>query len=480
MGKSITKNLMYNLILRIVTMVLPLVTLPYVSRILGAEGVGIYSYTYSITQYFIILGTVGLTLYGNRQIAYTRDDQEKMSRTFWSIFLLRIITTGLATLIYASIFWNSENYNIVFMLQTVLIIAAMLDISWLYLGREDFKKTVLVNLSVKIVGVILIFILVRDSNDLYLYIIINVLMLLLASLSLWYYLPSTVKMVKPKISDISEHITPALQLFVPQIAIQVYVLLDKTMIGVLSNVEQVGFYAQSEKLIKAGLALVTALGTVMMPRMSNIFANGDTKTMIKYLNISLKAVAFIAVPMSVGLASLSSEFVPWFLGTEFEPAIILMVVLSPILFFIAMSNVMGTQFLLPSNRTKEFTISVTIGAVVNLTMNFILIPEFGALGACIATIIAEISVTSIQYYYLRNELRLKDFYLGFSKYLIAALFMFIIIKPLGLLMGVGISTTITQFILGVSIYWLVLTLLKEEINNMLVKKISMRLKIGRS
>lgn len=464
MAPSIAKNLVYNLLLQIATLVLPLITVPYVSRILGAQGIGIYSYTLSITQYFIIIGTLGLTMYGNRQIAYTRDDKEKMSRAFWSLLLLRVITTGLAALLYFVMFRNAQMYRNVYVIQTINIIAAMIDISWLYMGLEDFKKTVTRNLAVKVIGVCLIFVLVKTTNDLYLYVLINALMTLLGNLVMWVYLPKTVSRINLKLKDITVHLVPAIQLFIPQIAIQVYVVLDKTMIGALTNVGEVGYFDQSEKIVKAVLGLVTALGAVMLPRMSNIFANGDKEKMDSYLNKSLQGVAYVAVPMAVGIASISKEFVPWFFGIGFEPVIYLMIALAPILFFIAMSNVMGTQYLLPSNRTKEFTASVTAGAGVNVILNLVLIPQMKAFGACLSTVAAEFFVTAIQYYYLRSEVDIKEYLKGLIKYIVSAAIMVVVIRVIGTTIGSGVVTTLVQCLIGFIVYLAVLTMLREKMN----------------
>ncbi|MDQ0154189.1 flippase [Robertmurraya andreesenii] len=468
MGNSIAKNLMYNVLLQVVTIILPLITLPYVSRVIGAEGIGTYGYTLSITQFFIIIGTLGMTTYGNRQIAYTRNDKEKMSRTFWSILLLRFITTGIATLLYSILFWNNEEYHLVFMIQTLNLIAAMVDISWLFMGLEDFKKTVIRNLAVKIIGVCLIFIFVKTKNDTNLYVLINVLMMLIGNLVLWMYLPKTVSKVKLKFEDLTLHLVPAIQLFIPQIAIQVYAVLDKAMLGFLTNVSEVGYYDQAQKIIKAALSLVTALGVVMLPRMSNIFATGDKKTMNKYLNSSLKGVAYIAIPMSIGIASISYEFVPWFFGLGFESVTYLLILLAPILFFIAMSNVMGMQYLLPANRTKEFTISVIVGVIVNVMFNIALIPLLKSAGAAIGTVIAEFSVAIVQYYFLRNEINKKDYLISVLKYATAAFLMFIIVRTIGYIMQDGFLTILVQSSLGLCFYVMILWILREKLNNKII------------
>ncbi|AJA46760.1 putative O-antigen transporter [Clostridium pasteurianum DSM 525 = ATCC 6013] len=478
MSKSIAKNFIYNLLLQIVTLFMPLITVPYVSRILGKEGIGIYSYTLSIVQYFVILGTLGVSMYGNRQIAYVRDNKQEMSKTFWSITFLKIITTSISLLAYILLFGFNKTYGYIYLIQAINIIAAMIDISWLYMGLEDFKKTVTRNLFVKILGVVCIFIFVKDYQDLNKYIIINVLMTFIGNLVMWIYIPSTVSNIKIKLTDIVKHIVPTVQLFIPQIAIQIYAVLDKTMLGTLVDAGEVGLYEQSQKIIMLALGLVTSLGVVMLPRMSNTFANGDGKKMNEYLNKSLQAVSYVSIPMAVGLAAVSNEFVSWFFGKDFSPVSYLMIILTPILFFIAISNVLGIQYLLPSSRTKEFTISVTIGAVINVILNFILIPQYKAIGTCIATVVAEFIVTLIQYTYLRKNIKKKNLFKSIVKYTVSSMIMFILVRIIGIYMESKIITTIIQGIVGSITYLILLSLLKEETNLTIIRFIVSKFKKG--
>lgn len=464
MSESIAKNFMYNLLLQIVNLFIPLITVPYVSRILGKEGIGVYSYTLSIGQYFIILGTLGISLYGNRQIAYVRDNKEKMSSTFWSIVFLKIISTSVALTVYLLIFGFRNTYRTVYLIESISIVAAMIDISWLYMGLEDFKKIATRNLAVKITGVAGIFIFVKSYCNLYDYIFINVMMDFLGNLIIWMYIPKTISKVKVKLIKIKEHFIPALQVFVPQIAIQIYAVLDKSMLGSLANTSEVGLYDQSQKIVKLVLSLVTSLGVVMLPRMSNTYANGDSKKMNEYLNKSLLGVSYVTIPMAVGLAAISNEFVPWFFGPDFKSVSYLIIILTPILFFIAMSNVLGLQYLMPANRTREFTASVTIGAIINMILNFTLIPRYMAIGSCIATVVAEFSVTLVQYICLRKNINKRNFFTKLTKYFLAAMAMFIIVKLIGVYMGARIITTMIQVFIGIVIYIIILTLLGDEIN----------------
>lgn len=471
MGSSIRKNILYNLLYQIVTTVLPLITVPYISRVLEADGIGIYSYTLSITQYFILFGTLGLSMYGNRQIAYTRDDKKKLSKTFWSIWVLRLLTISLSAVLYIYFVSKVKQYKEIYLVQSINIVAAIIDISWLYVGLEDFKKTVTRNIFVKIIGVCFIFALVRTKNDLISYVMINVFMVLLGNASMWLYLPNIISKVKLDRSDIFCHMIPSIKLFIPQVAIQVYVVLDKTMLGLLSNVVEVGYYEQSEKVVKMVLSLVTILGTVMLPRISNLYANGEEAKIKDYLNISLRGVAYVALPLTFGVIGITREFAPWFFGAGFEPVRCIIPLLSPILFFIAMSNVIGVQYLLPTNRTREYTISVTFGAIVNLLLNVFLIPRFGAIGACIGTVCAEASVTLIQYKYISKEINTRYYLEGFRNYFFSGIVMLLFVKIIGYALNAKITTTIFQILVGSVVYVVVLTIIQEDYNVKLIKRI---------
>lgn len=479
MTKSIKINFIYNLIFQIVTLCLPLITVPYTSRVLGREGIGLYSYTLSITQYFIIIGTLGMSLYGNRAIAYVRDNKKELSKTFWAILVLRILTTTISLIMYLSIFCLNNENKIMYLIQALNILAATIDISWLYMGLEDFRKTVTRGLVVKILCVLSIFIFVREQSDLWIYTLINALMLVLGNGFMWLYLPKVVNKTNITFKDIKIHLIPTLQMFVPQIAIQVYAVLDKTMLGILATKGDVGIYEQSQKIVKIVGGLVTSLGVVMLPRMSNTFANGDKKKMNEYLNKSLIFVSYMSIPMFIGLAAISNEFVPWFFGEDFLQVRYIMMILTPILFFIAINNVLGVQYLLPTNRTKEYTIAVSTGAITNIIFNFLLIPKYKVLGACIATLMAELIVPVVELIILRKNINIKYIFKDIYKYFLAGIIMFIIVRVIGEFMGIGILTTMIQVFSGGCIYLATLLIFKDEFTKVIIGNIFSTIKIAR-
>jgi O-antigen/teichoic acid export membrane protein len=476
MSKSVIRNLSYNLILQFVMMVLPLISIPYVSRILGADGIGAYSFTLSLTQYFIIFGTLGTSLYGNRQIAYVRDDADELAKTFSAIFIVRALTTTVALVLYFLIFNTSDALRNLRMIQSFHIISAIFDVTWLFVGLEDFKRIVTRNLIIRIIGLSSIFIFVKTAEDVVIYTLINVGISLTSALVLWLYVPKVIHKMSFDINSMKLHMWPILRLFVPQIASQIYVLLDKTMIGFLSSLTQVGYYTQADRIIKSILELITALGVVMLPRMSHIFSKGDHKAMDEYLNKHMITVAYVSIPIVFGLAAISNEFVPLFFGSNFEPVILIMMMISPVLLFISLSSVLGVQYLLPSNRINEFTISIVAGALVNLSLNFLLIPRLFAIGAVIATLMAELTVMSIQWYFLRAKLELSLIIRNYLSFTTAAMLMFAAVRLSVYILPISVFLILFQVLVGFVVYFVTLLLFRNATHQQIILFFSLKLR----
>lgn len=475
MKKSLITNYFYNLSYQILILILPLMTTPYVSRVLGAQGVGTFSYTNSVTQYFILFGAIGLNLYGQREIAYVQSHKAKYSQVFYEILITRTITLLISIIAFYMLLCHDNKYAFIFMIQTIDIVASIFDISWLFQGLEDFRKIVVRNFIVKIAGVLFIFIFINNSDDLGLYVIINSLTLLIGNLSMWMYLPGTVQKINLKKLHLKKHIRPAIALFIPQIATSLYTMLDKTMIGFLTgNESEVAYYEQSQKIIKMILALVTSLGTVMLPRIAKTFAEDNQKQIRAYMSMTFRFVLALAFPLCFGVMAISFHFVPWFFGNGFEKVIPNMILIAPIILFISISNVTGTQYLLPTRRQREYTASVMAGSIINIIFNFLLIPRFLSIGAAIATLIAEFMVTAIQLYFVRKDFDLIQIMKYALKYSFFSLVMATIVYIVGLNLEASIMTTVFQGVIGAIIYGILLLVTKDELIHQVSLKMQSR------
>lgn len=463
MAKSVKKNYIYNLIYQIVAIILPFITTPYLSRVLGATNIGIYGYTLSISAYFILFGSLGIALYGQREIAYEQNNIKKYSKSFIEILSLRIITMTISLALFYLIFCINGEFNNYFKILTLELIANTLDISWFFQGLEEFKKTVGRNLIIKTISVILIFIFVKTKNDLNIYFIIYTVSILIGNLSLWLYLPKFITLKYIKKLNLKKHFKATLVLFIPQIAIQIYTILDKTMLGtIIVNKAEVGYYTQAEKMIKLMLTIITSLGTVMLPRIASSYAKGDSETIKIYITRAFNLVFLISIPMIVGIICISNIFVPWFFGQGYDKVVPIMIILTPILLLIGMSNVIGMQYLLPTKKQKEYTYSVVIGAIVNFAINLMLIPKYGAIGAAIGTIIAEATVTAAQISYTKKYIDYKKILKLTKNYFISSIVMLIMIIVVKVIIGNSLLSMFVQVGVGVITYGICLLIMKDK------------------
>lgn len=460
--KSVKKNYIYNLMFQILAIVTPIITTPYLARRLGPSGNGIYGYTISIVTYFILFGSLGINLYAQREIAYVQDNKKKRSKVFSEIFILKTITMIISMICFYFFFCINGEYSIYFKILLLEMVANIFDISWLYSGLEEFKTISIRNIFIRILSVVMILTLIKGPGDVNRYIFIYTFTTLISSLALWLNLKEYINFTTKKL-NIIKHIKPTIALFIPQIAIQVYVVLDKTMLGsILNDMNEVGYYEQAQKIVKLLLTVITSAGTVMLPRIAKEFADNNMDKIHAYMRKTFNFTFLLASPLIFGIIVVSNRFVPLFFGTGYGPVIPIMCSMSIIILFIGLSTVIGTQYLLPLKKQKEYTISVIIGAIVNLVLNFLLISKFKSMGACIGTIVAEFTVTSVQLYYVRDKFKITELLSLAKNYIFAGIIMFIACYFVGIYVPRRLITVICQVSTGIIVYFGVLLLIRDK------------------
>lgn len=455
--ESTKKNIAYQMIYELLIILLPIITSPYIARVVGPEGLGTYSYYYSIAYYFYLFALLGIKNYGNRTIAIARDDRQRLNCSFSGILFLHILLATICIavyLVYIAFFANEKIYATIMIL---LVLSALLDISWFYFGIERFKITVSVNSFLKILSTVLIFILINDSSDLWIYCLIIAGSSLLSQLLLWIPLNKYVSIVKVNRQEIFCHFKPFVILFIPAIAVSLYKYMDKIMIGTLSTKTQLGFYENSEKIINIPLTMIGSFGTVMLPKMSNLF-NRNTQDSLKTMEISMKYILGLGLGLAAGLAGISIVFAPVFWGDKFSGCATLITGLALTLPFNTFANVIRTQYLIPKMKDKEYTITVFTGAIINLIINYLLIKKYEAIGAVIATIIAEVFVCTFQVSFVRRELPITTYLKNSIPFVIIASCMFLIVRLIGSILGTSTFTLIVQIVAGGFFYLLACSL----------------------
>lgn len=473
--QTIAKNYIYNVTYQILIIIIPLITVPYLSRVLGAENIGVWSYTTSITTYFVLFGSLGISMYAQREIAYVQEDKYKLSKIFWEINILRFVTMVISIIIYYFTYIQGTQYTSYYKILILELISACFDIIWFFQGIEDFKKTVTRNVIARFLSMISIFIFVKTQNDLIIYFVIYVLVNFIANISLWTYLPKYIEKIPLRNLEVKKHLKPTISLFIPQIAVQIYTVLDKVMLGyMLENKTELGFYEQAQKVIKSLLFIVTSLAKVMIPRMANTYIKGEKEKLKEYMDKSINLTMLISIPITLGIIAVSNNFVPIFFGEGYEKVSLILSGLSPILMIIGVSNTIGIQYLIPTKRQREYTISVTIGAIINFLINIVLIQKFAAIGAVISTLISEIIVAGIQIYLIRKQINVINILKKSWKYVIIGLVMFASCLGINNLIESNLVSLIVQIIIGILIYGLGLLIVKDKYIFQVLKRINFK------
>lgn len=461
---SITKNVAYNLIYQVLTVLLPLITTPYLSRKLGAEPIGIYGFTLSIVTYFVLFGSLGTAMYGQREIAKNQNSRNKYSITFWEVTIIRILSMMISMIVFYLIFCMNGNYNFYYKIFLIYMIAYSLNISWFFQGIEQFDRIVIRNIIVKLLSIILIFTLIKNPKDLWIYVLIFAGSEFFGNISLWFYLPKYLVRIKTKNINLKKHLIPVLLLFLPQVATQIYTVLDKTMVGLITNnMNEVGFYEQAQNIAKAALVIMASVQTVMNSRVANANVLGNEKEIKSCLKKSFDFVWMFGVPIMLGIIVIADNLVPWYYGKGFEPVKHILIATSPIILAIGLNGITGIVYLIHTGQQNFFTKSVVFGAIINVIFNIILIKIFGTVGASISSVIAEISILIFHFKYIKKIYKISDIFRVSIKPLVSGLMMIVFILPISFFLKPSITNTAFLVMIGMIVYATALYILKYEL-----------------
>lgn len=466
---KLKKNLGYQTVYQLLNTCIPLITSPYLARKLGAEKQGVFSFTLSNVNYFTLLAMLGIVNYGTRTIALCLGDKKRISYEFWSLYSMQLIASIISVVAYGIyiLFICSDNI-IIAAIQGCYLLGAIVDINWLFFGIEKFKTTVTRSIFIRISTVVLILLFVNDSNDLWVYTLIMAGGTLISNIILWRFLPqevdlSQVREIRAK--DIKKHIKPNIVLFIPLLAMSVFHIMDKTMLGLLSTYEQGGYYYNADKIINIPIGILTGVGTVMLPRMTALLDDNKMKEASSLFSISVECIVALSSALAFGIACVSKEFTPFFFGKGFEPCIILIIVLSPVLIIKGLSQTSRMQFLIPSHNEKIFIQSVFLGAFVNFLLNIPLIHRYGALGAVIGTLAAELTTCAWQYIKMNAFINSLTTILKSSIYIVFGIIMFVSVRLSSSLLPSNLLGLMLEIVLGATVYLVLCVIYWKATNN---------------
>ena len=464
MGK-IAKNYLYNVAYQILILLTPIITAPYLARVLGADNLGIYSYVSSSGNIITTISLLGIYTYGNRQTAYVRENKAELTKTFWELELTRVILGCTGTAVYFIYAFCNKDYQFFFAVYYPYILAEFIDCSWIYVGLEDMKPAVMKNFVTKLANVVGIFIFVKSAEDTWIYIFMLAITTLAANISVYSQLPKYVG--RPagavKFRNITFHLKGSISLFLPQVASIFYLQVDKVMLEWLTDsTSQVSFYDQAEKIVSIPLSLITVISTVMMPRIANEYKKNNYEIIGELLSKAGRIALCMAMPMMFGILCISLQFVPWYLGREFLPTARAIMILSPIIIMNSLSGISGKQYFTATNQIPILIRAYGSAAVMNIIVNALLIPRFSYIGAAVATVLSSISSVIVQYYYLIKQVKLRGVFQCAVKYFCGGAVMAFVIWLISHNLRSTPFTTIIQILTGILVYAVFLIITRDN------------------
>ena len=456
-SKSLRANFLWNASYQVLLILVPLVTTPYLARVLGASQIGVFSYTNSITNYFVLFATLGMGQYGVRVVAQAGGDRTKRSRIFSSAYAAQLCIAVPVFLIYIVVVVVAPFGDmLVSFAWGAWVLAALLDISWLFFGVEEFKMPTVRSAFTKLASVFVIFGFVKGHDDLWIYVAAIAGSYLANALLLWPFLKKYVDLCVPRWSEVRSHFAPNVRLFAPVVACSMYLMLDKILLAAMAGTVETGYYEYSEKLAKMPTSVITALGTVMLPHVTAMMNHGDRdREVVNLLEQCFWIMECVAIGVMTGVGAIAPVFTAVFLGSEFTPCENIIPVLAAVVPLIAASNVIGVQYMLPKGKDREYAGSVWAGAIVNLFLCCLLLKPFGAMGGAVAAVLTEVTVLVSQCLTVRKELPLVRLFGETVPFFIMGAGMFLVVRVASVLLSAlagDLIVLIIEIVIGVAVY----------------------------
>ena len=451
---STKKNAAYNVAYRMFSVFLPLVTAPYLSRTVGTDGVGLYSLAWSVSYVFCLIGMLGLNDYGVRTIAQVRDDRETLDRTFSAIWQMQFLVAGVTLIAwFGYVFLVAGEEKVIALHLTMMSVSCLCSLDWCLMGLDIFKPIALRNTFVKLAAAACVFLFVKEKADLWIYGFVWSLSTLLGNLMSAASLRGKVRYRRVSMKESLKHLRPCAVLFISVLAVNVYRTMDKVMVSTIAGVDENGLYENAEKIIYCLSGFISAIGTVMMPKIAHMQQLGQKERIARHIDRSMELIVCMVSAMAFGVAAVADRFAPLFYGEDFRYSGTLMIPLAFTLIMIGFANVIRTQVVLPQKRDHIFVKSVCCGAVVNLVANACLIPGMKSMGAVAGTLMAEMTVPLVQFLILRKELpysrylRYVGIYAVFGGIMLAAVRLVVHLLPQESWLNLGVMTAA-----GIAVY----------------------------
>lgn len=453
--KSLLKNALFNVVYKLANILFPLITTVYISHVLTAFGVGRVGVAQNIAQYFVLIAPLGIINYGTREIAKRRDSKKDTNKLFSELFVINLISTLICSLLYYTLIFSGayfEEERNLYCVTGLLIIFNIINVDWYYQGQEEYVYISIRSIIVKLLSLIFIFLFVKSPSDYIIYALIYVFGIA------GNYLFNVFNLVKEGIKlefkelHYSIHLKAIFILLCSSIAIELYTLVDTTMLGVFCSDDVVGFYTNSVKLDRIVVGLISSIGMILLPRLSYCIKNGDIDTCNNILSKIVMIMAYLAIPCGIGLLLLADIVVPVFFGESFMPAITTVRIGTILIYILAFSNLFGSQVLLSFNQERKLLLCTIIGAVINILANLILIPKLEQNGAIVASVMSELIVMLLSLKFALYYVKINTERVFWYKTLIGTFVMCFGVLLAKSIINNGVLCIVVSSIVGASIY----------------------------
>lgn len=461
---SIKKNYIFNSTHVLISILVPMFTAPYVYRILMPDGIGIKSYVAANVSYFTLFGMLGIAGYGQREAAIVRDDKKKVSELFWELQLFHTMAVLVSLIAYFILIIFSKDDKFYYILSLISIMAGLADINWLFQAYERFVFLAIRNSTIQILLLISTFVFVKEKSDLPIYIVINCMAVLLANVSVWFELRKYVSPVPFKKLRFKKHIKSIMIFFIPTVAASVYSVLDKSVIKwITGSAEENGYYEQAYLILMIINAVVQSLSTVSSPRMSNTFVHGTRDEFVGRLNMSLRFMLFISIPLATGMAGVANRFIPLYFGKDYMPAVNIVYIFMPLVLMLGFSTYLDGMYLIPAGKRKQSATVICIGAIGNFFLNIYMVSKLAAIGAAIATLATEAFIAGCFIVLSRSVIDFKRIGGWLLRYVIAGALLFAVVKAIDYGVQNALLCIALQVVSGACVYFMVLIVIKDDL-----------------
>lgn len=451
MNNKIVSNFIYQAGYQLMMILLPIITIPIVSRVLGVQGLGTWNFIYSVVWYFTLIGGLGLSNYGVREIALVKKDKLALSKKFWELELFNVFLSLGVLVVYLVLCLFLPNKEL-YLILSISIFSVLLDISWFFAGIEDFKRITLSNMCIRVISFLCIVIFVRGKEDLAIYFMIQAGTTFFSQALLWLFLKGKIVVVKVLMKDIWQHFRPSLHFFIVKLSSTIFGNLNKTLLGLMASMRIVGIYSNSLMLVLMASSLVHALNIVMIPHMSNLMNGKDKQEMDLTLQKSIHIQLYFTIAIMFGIIAINQNLIGWFFGDEFEQMKLIVPILSLTVVFQSFYNAISSNYLIPKGELKAYNKSIIIGACVSIFIDLTLIPLIGIYGAVIGNLIGQFVVCIILGRLLLRETAFTFQVKQLVTSLVAAIVMALVIVLLTNSLPSTPLTTIFQFVIGCILY----------------------------